>query len=164
MKKIFTPERAQLAVMVIAAIAVTIFWLRQPSTPAAPASTREPATTDPARLFEQSVDCAALMAAMESSLHGRLAPESPVFSLIGYTLGYAQEQAGKAKLDPASVRPAYDLKVITYYQQFTHDPEGSRARYREHHARCIATARRYDPHTLLQAAFEDARNGQNAAP
>lgn len=118
---------------------------------------KQPITPSYQQLFLEAVDCAALMAATESITKGELSPGSNVFNLIGYTLGMAQDYALQANMDISQAKKLYDKKTIAYYFQLEKAAPADLEKKRIIAERCIATARHYDPATMIDAALEDAK-------
>ena len=120
----------------------------------------KPPAEDYKSQFYETVDCAALMAVVESITKGKISPNSNVFSLIGYTLGQAQDYALKAGIDVKEVKPLYDNKIITYYLNLSNATEQELSNSQQQANHCIALARHYDPKTMIDAALEEAKNNK----
>lgn len=164
-------------VPVFAGLLVTVwyFWTGRADQPPEPVATVQQATPQPApapennsdlvinypKRVDEGVQCAALIATMESSINGKLAPDSDAYRLVGYTLGKAEEDALRAGLSKGEVRQKYQEKIIAFYPQFMRNPKGTQEKLRSEHDNCVARAKHYDPQTMVGAALEEhQRQGQ----
>ncbi len=111
----------------------------------------------PLQQMHETVDCAALLAAHESSTKGELKAESTTFNIISYTLGKAQELALQAGLNKDAAKQRYDEQVVSNFLEYTANPETVAQKNTAKVADCEKQLRAFEPNGLIQSTIEKAR-------
>lgn len=112
--------------------------------------------TSPQQGFEQTIDCAALLAVHESAAKGQLESGSPTFDLISYALGKAQEYARAAGMETALVKIRYGEMTLGYFTRHEKDPAGFIRDTQGQADACAAALRQFEPGAQIQDALRTA--------
>lgn len=106
--------------------------------------------------FEQTTECAALMAVISQQQQGQLSAKQAVFEKIGYTLGKAENhrQDGNIK---SNTEKTYQQKVLALYQNLPTLNTKQRQEKQQHYQQCLKDAELYDPKTQIPALIEKAK-------
>lgn len=108
--------------------------------------------------LEETVDCAALLAVQESTLHGQMDAGSPTFNLISYALGKAQELAVQAGLQAGAARDLYEQKTLARFMASSANPQQYMAGHQAQVDDCRVVLQQYEPQAQIQSAIDKARN------